>query len=69
MNFQMTEAPTKEIAIGMKTMDLAMLPHQMRSVMTAMTRPKKVQAAGTTASQRILLKIDWRKPASKNAQR
>lgn len=53
----------------MKTMDLAMLPHQMRSVITAMTRPKKVQAAGTTASQRILLKIDWRKPASKKAQR
>ena len=43
---------------GMKTMLLAILPHQMRSVMTAMTRPRKVQAAGTTASQRILLKID-----------
>ncbi len=67
MNFQMTEAPTKEIAIGMKTMLLAILPHQMRSVMTAMTRPKKVQAAGTTASHRMLLKIDWRNSRSPSA--
>ncbi|MNW03044.1 hypothetical protein D3C71_1989240 [compost metagenome] len=64
MNFQITEAPTKEIAIGMKIRLFAILPHHMRSVSTAMTRPKKVQAAGTTASQRMLLKIDWRNCAS-----
>ncbi len=69
MNFQITAAPTKEIAIGMKIRDLAILPHQMRSVSTAMIRPKKVAAAGTTSSQRKLLKIDSRNWLSPNIQR
>lgn len=64
MNFQMTAAPTKEIAIGMKISVLAILPHQMRSVSAAMIRPKKVESAGTTRSQRKLLKIDWRNSPS-----
>ena len=68
MNFQMTLAPTKEIAIGMKIRVLAMLPHQMRSVSTAMTSPRKVQAAGTTTSHSMLLKIDLRNSRSPNAQ-
>ncbi|MNW15113.1 hypothetical protein D3C71_2135280 [compost metagenome] len=68
MNFQMTAAPTKEIAIGMKISVLAMLPHQMRSVKAAMTSPKKVASAGTTSSQRKLLKIDWRNSPSFSIQ-
>ena len=53
----MTEAPTKEIAIGMKISDLAMLPHLMRSVSWAARSPKAVEAAGTTISQSMLLLI------------
>ena len=68
MNFQMTLAPTNEIAIGMKISVLAMLPHQMRSVRKAMTRPKKVASAGTTSSQRMLLKTTARNSLSLTAQ-
>ena len=68
MNFQITLAPTKEIAIGMKISVLAILPHQMRSVRKAMTSPKKVASAGTTSSQRMLLKIDSRNCVSFTAQ-
>ena len=69
MNFQITAAPTKEIAIGMKISDFAMLPHQIRSVSAAAIRPKTVESAGTNKSHRKLLKIDSRKPASPNIQR
>ena len=54
----MTEAPTKEIAIGMKIRDLAILPHQMRSVSCAASRPNIVASAGTTTSHIMLLRID-----------
>ncbi len=69
MNFQMTDgADEGDRHRHEDQMLLAMLPHQMRSVSTAMTRPKKVQAAGTTASHRMLLKIDWRNSRSLSAQ-
>lgn len=68
MNFQMTLAPTNEIAIGRKMSVLAMLPHQMRSVRKAMNRPKKVDSAGTTISHIRLLKIDCRNSLSFTAQ-
>ena len=55
--------------MGRKMKLFAMGPQKMRSVRTAMTRPKKVQAAGTTRSQRKLLKIEVRKPVSLKAQR
>ena len=53
----MTEAPTKEIAIGMKTSDLARLPQAIRSVSCAARSPKAVAAAGTTISQSMLLRM------------
>lgn len=53
----MTEAPTKEIAMGMKISDFAMLPQEMRSVSCAARRPKAVETAGTTISHSRLLRI------------
>ena len=41
----MTDAPTKEIAIGMKISDLAILPQLIRSVSWAAIRPKAVDIA------------------------
>ena len=67
MNFQITLAPTKEIASGRKIRLLAIVPHQILSVSTAMIRPRKVQAAGTTASQMMLLRIELRNSRSPNA--
>jgi hypothetical protein len=54
---KITEAPTKEIAIGMKISDLAMLPQLIRSVSCAARSPKAVDAAGTTRSQSMLLRM------------
>ena len=68
MNFQMTLAPTKEMASGRKIRLLAMVPHQILSVSTAMTSPRKVQAAGTTASHSRLLRIELRNSRSPKAQ-
>ena len=52
-----TEAPTNETAMGMKTIDLAMLPQAMRSVSSAIRRPNAVHVAGTTISHNMLLRI------------
>ena len=54
----MTEAPTNEIAIGMKISDLAILPHQSRSASTAMIRPNAVAKDGTMMSQPRLFSAD-----------
>ena len=43
----MTDAPTNEIAIGMKISDLAILPQEIRSVSCATNNPNAVEAAGT----------------------
>ena len=67
MNFQITLAPTKEIASGRKIRLLAIVPHQILSVSTAMISPRKVQAAGTTASQMMLLRIELRNSRSPKA--
>jgi hypothetical protein len=67
MNFQITEAPTKEMASGRNTSDFARVPHQILSVRTAITRPKNVQAAGTTNNQSRLFKIELRNWGSPNA--
>ena len=60
MNFQMTPAPTKLMAIGMKISDLPILPHFRRSVSCAAISPNNVDNAGTTSSQTRLLRIDSR---------
>src|SRR5204863_4388177 len=67
-NFQITEAPTNEIAIGMKISDLAILPHQSRSASTAMTSPNDVANSGTTNSQARLFSADCQKMVSVSAQ-
>ena len=41
-HFQITPAPTKEIAIGIKIIDFAIDPHQTLSAKFAITNPKKV---------------------------
>ena len=41
----------------MKISDLARLPHQIRSVSWAASRPNAVESAGTTSSHRKLLRI------------
>ena len=64
----MIEAPTNEIAIGMKISDLAMLPHHRRSASTAMIRPKAVAKNGTMISQTRLLSADCQKMPSLKAQ-
>ncbi len=58
MNFQITEAPMKLIAIGMKIIALAKLPQRTASVSCAASSPKKVEAAGTISSHSMLLAID-----------
>lgn len=55
MNFQITPAPTKLMAMGMKISDLPKLPHPMRSVSWAASSPNSVDGAGTTASRSMLL--------------
>ena len=45
------------MAIGMKISDLAMLPQEIRSVSWATSRPKAVDAAGTTISHSMLFFI------------
>ena len=67
-NFQITLAPTKLMAMGMNTMDLAKLPHQTRSASTATTRPKAVAVAGTTSNHRRLLRMVIKKFWSTNTQ-
>ena len=57
MSLNMTEAPTNDMAIGMKTSDLARLPQAIRSVSCAASRPKAVEAAGTTISQSRLFRM------------
>jgi hypothetical protein len=63
---KITAAPTKEIAIGMKISDLAMLPHLIRSVSCAARRPKAVAAAGTIRSHRKLLRTASQNLSSPN---
>ena len=60
MNFQITPAPTKLMAMGMKISDLPMLPHFNRSVSCAAISPNSVDSAGTTSSQTRLLRMDSR---------
>ena len=50
----MTAAPTKEMAIGMKISDLAMLPQRTRSESWAARSPNSVDMAGTMMSHRKL---------------
>ena len=68
MNFQITPAPTKEIAIGIKIMDLAIVPHQTRSARFAITKPKNVLSVGTIKSHPKLFKILLLKSGSLIAQ-
>ena len=64
----MTEAPTNEIAIGMKISDFAMLPHQRRSASVAMISPNAVDNSGTMISQPRLFSAACQKPLSSKAQ-
>ena len=57
MNFQITPAPTNDIAIGIKIIDLAIGPHQILSAKFAITSQKKVLSVGTTINQPRLFKI------------
>ena len=43
--------------MGIKISDFAILPQEMRSVSCAASKPKPVEAAGTTKSQSILLRM------------
>ena len=53
---QMTDAPTIEMAIGMKTSDLAMLSHRpARCESTAITRPSTVAPIVTVNIHQIVL--------------
>jgi hypothetical protein len=63
---KITEAPTKEIAIGMKISDFAMLPQPIRSVSCAASSPNAVDAAGTTISHSMLLRSASQNFASAN---
>jgi hypothetical protein len=51
-------APTKEIAIGMKMRDLAMLPQRILSAKTAINNPNAVLKLGTTKIQSRLFRTD-----------
>ena len=44
----MTPAPTNEIAIGIKIIDFAIVPHQILSARLAIINPKAVLKVGTT---------------------
>ena len=68
MNFQITPAPTKLMAMGMKISDLPMLPHFSRSVSCAASRPNSVDRAGTTSSQAMLFSMDSRNLPSFTSQ-
>ena len=50
----------------MKISDFAILPQPIRSVSCAASRPKAVDAAGTTTSHSMLLRIDSQNFASEN---
>ena len=53
----MTPAASIEIAIGMKMMSLNAVAHFIFSSNTAKIRPRIVQAAGATSTQRTLLRM------------
>ena len=68
MNFQITPAPTNEIAIGIKMIDFAIVPHQILSARLAITNPKKVLKVGTINNQPRLFKIPLLNSGSLAAQ-
>src|SRR5660398_238622 len=55
---QITEAPTKETAIGMNTRDFRIFSPLARSMNTAYARPMPVDSAGTSTIQSRVLMID-----------
>ena len=61
MNRQITDAPTSEIAIGMKMIDLATRSNRTPSARTAMARPSAVEVKVTTTThQRLLISVPRR---------
>ena len=63
MIFQMAEAPTMLMAIGMKIRDLLSFSFRglSRSARTATTRPRATDIVGTTIIQsRVLMRTCWK---------